>query len=317
MEKMRKGNSINCISTKNNNNSQLIIMAEGKNSFLLYTDIIHTVRKLPKDKAGELFLHILEYVNDLNPVTDDFAVEIAFEPIKQNLIRNLKSYKETVQKNSESGRIGNLKKWHIDLYEKYSSNELTLEECEKVAKDRKRDKITAKHRDRDKNIAIIADNGNGNDSDNDILLKKETKEENILKDNEEELFSEPETDPVKTEEEKTSKKIPKKKVPSEESKIKIFFFKNALIDYGFDKDLIDHFIAVRKKKGLVNTEVAFKMFIREIEKTGKDINEVFKIITQKQWGGFEAKWLNNVDNGQSNSFKTKSNGNGLRQSIER
>ncbi|WP_428067348.1 DUF6291 domain-containing protein [Chryseobacterium gambrini] len=150
-------------------------MAEGKNSFLLYTDIIHTVRKLPKEKAGELFLHILEYVNDLDPVTDDFAVEIAFEPIKQNLKRNLKSYKDKVQKNSESGRIGNLKKWHPDLYEKYSSDEVTLEECEKIIKDRKRDKNTAKNRERDKTIANIADNVNDNDNDNDILLEKETK----------------------------------------------------------------------------------------------------------------------------------------------
>lgn len=130
-----------------------------------------------------------------------------------------------------------------------------------------------------------------------------------------ELFYEPES--IKPEEEKPSKKVPQKKVPSEESKVKIFFFKNALVDYGFDKELIDHFIAVRKKKRLVNTEVAFNMFIREIEKTGKDKNEVFKIISKKQWGGFDAKWLNNLDNGQSNSFKTKSNGNGLRQSIER
>ncbi|WP_379963966.1 hypothetical protein [Epilithonimonas sp. UC225_85] len=90
-----------------------------------------------------------------------------------------------------------------------------------------------------------------------------------------------------------------------ESKVKIFFFKQAMIEYGFNKDLVDHFIEVRKKKRLVNTEVAFKNFIREIEKTGKDKNEVFEIITNKQWGGFEAKWLNNVDQANLKSALSK------------
>lgn len=67
-------------------------MAENKKSFILYTDIIHTVKKLPKEKAGELFVHLLEYVNDLNPVTDDLVIELAFEPIKQSLKRDLKKY---------------------------------------------------------------------------------------------------------------------------------------------------------------------------------------------------------------------------------
>lgn len=89
-----------------------------------------------------------------------------------------------------------------------------------------------------------------------------------------------------------------------------------MIAYGFDETLTDHFIAVRKKKRLVNTEIAFNNFIREIEKTGKDPNEVFEIITKKQWGGFEAKWLKNLDNGQfttnntSNGFNNNGNSSG-------
>ena len=46
-------------------------MAEDKKSFLLYADLIHTVKKLPKEKIGDLFLTILEYVNDTNPIVDD------------------------------------------------------------------------------------------------------------------------------------------------------------------------------------------------------------------------------------------------------
>jgi hypothetical protein len=38
-----------------------------KKSFVLYCDLLHTVEKLPDDKAGLLFKHILKYVNDLDP----------------------------------------------------------------------------------------------------------------------------------------------------------------------------------------------------------------------------------------------------------
>ena len=60
-------------------------MAEGKKSFLLYCDLIHTVKALPDDKAGLLFKHLLSYVNDDHPQTDDLIIKIAFEPIKQQL----------------------------------------------------------------------------------------------------------------------------------------------------------------------------------------------------------------------------------------
>ena len=80
--------------------------AEDKKSFILYSDLIHTVGKLPSKKAGELFLHILKYVNDQNPQTDDLIVNIAFEPIKQQLKRDLLKYENVKTKRSESGKLG-------------------------------------------------------------------------------------------------------------------------------------------------------------------------------------------------------------------
>lgn len=81
-------------------------MAEDKKSFLLYADIIHTVRKMPKDKAGELFLTILSYVNDENPVVDDVIIDLVFEPIKQQLKRDLKKWEDFRKKQSERGSKG-------------------------------------------------------------------------------------------------------------------------------------------------------------------------------------------------------------------
>ena len=79
-------------------------MAENKKSFVLYADLIHTVNKMPSDKAGDLFKHILSYVNDKNPTTDDLIIELTFEPIKQQLKRDLKRYEEKREQWSKAGK---------------------------------------------------------------------------------------------------------------------------------------------------------------------------------------------------------------------
>lgn len=81
-------------------------MAENKKSFILYCDLIHTIEKMPKEKAGELFLHILQYVNDKNPITDDLIVNLTFEPIKQTLKRDLVKWEKFIEKQRENGLKG-------------------------------------------------------------------------------------------------------------------------------------------------------------------------------------------------------------------
>jgi hypothetical protein len=81
-------------------------MAENKKSFILYADLIHTIKKMPQDKAGILFLTILEYVNDLNPIVDDILVDLCFEPIKQQLKRDLATWDKFKEKQSLNGKKG-------------------------------------------------------------------------------------------------------------------------------------------------------------------------------------------------------------------
>jgi len=81
-------------------------MAEGKKSFLLYVDIYHTVKKLSDEQAGKLFKHILSYVNDENPEIEDLILQVAFEPIKQQLKRDLKHWESICKVRSESGKMG-------------------------------------------------------------------------------------------------------------------------------------------------------------------------------------------------------------------
>lgn len=79
-------------------------MADNKKSFVLYADLIHTVNKMPNDKAGELLKHILSYVNDEEPETDDLIIQLTFEPIKQQLKRDLKKYEIKRKQWSDAGK---------------------------------------------------------------------------------------------------------------------------------------------------------------------------------------------------------------------
>ena len=93
-------------------------MAKDKKSFLLYCDTIHTVSKMPDEKAGQLFKHILEYVNDLNPQTDDLIIQLTFEPIKQQLKRDLQQYYDKCAKNRDNIN----KRWNTTEYDGINGN---------------------------------------------------------------------------------------------------------------------------------------------------------------------------------------------------
>lgn len=89
-------------------------MATDKKSFLLYCDIIHTIDQLTDEQAGHLFKHILQYVNDKDPETDNVITKIAFEPIKQSLKRDLQKYEDIRKRNSENAR----KRWDATAYDR-------------------------------------------------------------------------------------------------------------------------------------------------------------------------------------------------------
>jgi hypothetical protein len=80
-------------------------MATDKKSFLIYCDIIHTVEQLTDEQAGNLFKHILRYVNDQDPQSDSVITKIAFEPIRQALKRDLEKYESIRKRNSDNARM--------------------------------------------------------------------------------------------------------------------------------------------------------------------------------------------------------------------
>jgi len=228
-------------------------MATDKKSFILYCDLIHTVNKLPDETAGKLLKHILAYVNDLNPETNDILVEVAFEPIKQAMKRDLKKWETELERKSQGAILGNLKRWHFDLYEKVEAKELTLEEAQTIAKGRipshsdKTDSIATK------SIASIADSVNVSVSDSVSVNVNEIK---------------------------------KKDIPTSG-----FDFLDSLIQLGVDKQVATDWIKVRAKHKASNTQTAFKKIVAEIEKSGRDANWCITKAVEKSWRGFEAEWV--------------------------
>lgn len=83
----------------------IFFMAENKKSVLLYCDIIHTVEELDDADAGLLFKHYLRYINDQNPEPPSKLIKIVFEPIRQNLKRDLKKWEQKSIKNSENAKL--------------------------------------------------------------------------------------------------------------------------------------------------------------------------------------------------------------------
>jgi len=86
-------------------------MAKDKKSFILYVDQKDLWNKLPDELAGKLIKHIYSYVSDEHPTSDDLMIEIAFEPIKQQLKRDLKLFEDKRVKRSEAGLAGANKRW--------------------------------------------------------------------------------------------------------------------------------------------------------------------------------------------------------------
>ncbi len=110
-------------------------MAQDKKSFLLYCDLIHVVEQLTDEQAGNLLKHILQYVNDKNPVTDNVITKIAFEPIKQQLKRDLVKYEDIRKRNSDNAK----KRWDATAYERIRTHTKNADSVNDTDNDKDKD----------------------------------------------------------------------------------------------------------------------------------------------------------------------------------
>lgn len=101
---------------------------ENKKSFVLYCDLIHTVGKLPDEQAGQLLKIILDYVNDNDPVIEDLLLSVSFEPIRQQLKRDLEKWTEKAPDRKEKARIAGLASAKARQLKSTQSNSLVQNE---------------------------------------------------------------------------------------------------------------------------------------------------------------------------------------------
>lgn len=151
-------------------------MAKDKKGFILYADQKELFEQLSDEKAGQLIKHILKYVNDENPTSDDLIINLAFTPIKQQLKRDLIKFENKKKKASGAGVLGNLKRWHKDLYDKVVKEEIDINEALSIADNRK---VSQPDKTSSQSIANIAVNDtvtvNDTVNDNDKVIVKDNK----------------------------------------------------------------------------------------------------------------------------------------------
>lgn len=80
-------------------------------SFVLYTDYADSLRKLPLDQIGAVFLAIFDYVEfEKMPENLDPVADMCFSFIIKQVQRDKEKYKEKCKKRAEAGRKGGEKK---------------------------------------------------------------------------------------------------------------------------------------------------------------------------------------------------------------
>ena len=81
-------------------------MADGKSSFVLYTEYLRHIQKMSMDQRGELFTAILRYAAGESVPELDAAADMAFSFIRERMDRDNAAYMEKVEKRREAGKLG-------------------------------------------------------------------------------------------------------------------------------------------------------------------------------------------------------------------
>ena len=253
-----------------------------KDTFILKTKYGSIINRLSDKQAGVLFKMLFNYVeNGANAGSTDERVDMAFEFIKMDLDAFAESYQKKLTGRSEQGRLGNLKRWNRDLYDRVVSGELTLEKAEETIEATNlslSDKNIAKRQNNRVATSLsLNDNDNVNDNDFSFLEKKKQKSARVDFDEEEK------NNPPLSDQKETS--------PQGSAAPPPFNFRQAMLSAGFAADLTEDWLRIRKTKKAVNSERAFKIFLEQVQRTGQDKNTILALVVQKQWKGFEASWV--------------------------
>jgi len=76
-----------------------------------------------------------------------------------------------------------------------------------------------------------------------------------------------------------------------------FNFKQSLLNYGFDKVIVNDWLEVRKNKKATNSETAYNQFIKVVKRAEENFVDKDRILAkcvEKDWRGLEYSWLENI-----------------------
>jgi len=72
----------------------------------MYCDQKEMFEHLPPDMCKKVLMHLFDYVNDKNPISDDPIVNALFAPIKHQLKRDLIKWESRASTSRENGKLG-------------------------------------------------------------------------------------------------------------------------------------------------------------------------------------------------------------------
>tara|TARA_R110002050_G_scaffold280033_1_gene426855 strand:+ start:332 stop:1054 length:723 start_codon:yes stop_codon:yes gene_type:complete len=73
-----------------------------------------------------------------------------------------------------------------------------------------------------------------------------------------------------------------------------FNFRKELLDFGFDENLINDWLDIRKKKKGSNSKSAFNIFVNRVKKSKYKPNQILETMVYKSWTSFEEDWIDNL-----------------------
>lgn len=147
-------------------------------NIILFQSYKENISLLSQKQKGDLLDAIFAF-NEGEEVELDAITKMAFSFIKADMNRNFEKWQETKNERSYSGRLGNIKRWNNDLYEQIIAKKITLEEAERIAKNRK--ESLCDNSDSLKSLAIANVANIAIDKDIDIDIDISKKEKNTKK----------------------------------------------------------------------------------------------------------------------------------------
>lgn len=260
-------------------------MAEDKKSFVAYADWQSQFNLLSDDEAGRLIKHLFSYVNDESPEfsASDRLLIMAFEPIKNQLKRDLKKYETIKKRRSEAGKkSAEIRAKSVDQ----ESTNLTSDDFVKQESTNPTVNDTVNGTD------TVNVNGTDTVTDNDLkgLLGAEAQKKSKADFEQDKIPKKPD----KEEKEKSSAEKEKFGKPE---------FKQALIDAGVEEQHADDWIKVRTAKRAAFTLTVIESLFKECEDNNFKIKDAVRISAEQSWQGFKHAWIQNI-NTQNNGKQT-------------